>query len=75
MSIKVREGVVWVTLPELGGLEGQCVSQRSRDLSDFFMKALNEHYDALHVPRARRINWITLARDRNAWGRCWRLVD
>ncbi|VDO72545.1 unnamed protein product [Heligmosomoides polygyrus] len=34
-------------------------------INKFFVKVLNDRYDALRVPRARRIVWSTLARDRN----------
>ena len=37
--------------------------------SDFFVKTLNEWFEALHVPRASRYHWATLALDRNEWRR------
>lgn len=33
----------------------------------FSVEALNERYDILRVSRARRTQWITLARDRSDW--------
>ncbi|KAK6749193.1 hypothetical protein RB195_001660 [Necator americanus] len=43
--------------------------------SDFFTKSLKEKYDALGVPRERRNQWATLARDRDKWKNYWRPLD
>ncbi|KIH46306.1 hypothetical protein ANCDUO_23643 [Ancylostoma duodenale] len=40
--------------------------------SDFFTKSFKDRYDALRVPRANRIHWTTLTRDRDRWKDCWR---
>ncbi|VDO79236.1 unnamed protein product [Heligmosomoides polygyrus] len=42
---------------------------------DFFVKALNERYDALRFRRVRRIHWSTLARNRDEWRRFWRPLE
>ncbi|KIH67746.1 hypothetical protein ANCDUO_01925 [Ancylostoma duodenale] len=41
---------------------------------DFFSKSFKERYKALRVPRADRIHWTTLARERGKWKDCWRTL-
>ena len=43
--------------------------------SDFFTNSLQERYDAQRTPRAERIHWATLARDREKWKCYWRPLD
>ncbi|VDL63964.1 unnamed protein product [Nippostrongylus brasiliensis] len=43
--------------------------------SDFFVKSLNDRFDALRVPRASRTHWSTMARDRDKCRRCWRPLE
>ncbi|KAK6740398.1 hypothetical protein RB195_008701 [Necator americanus] len=43
--------------------------------SDFFTKSFKGNYDALRVPRKRRNNWATLARDRDKWKNYLRPLD
>ncbi|VDP03584.1 unnamed protein product [Heligmosomoides polygyrus] len=44
-------------------------------LSDFFVKAPNDRYDALCVPRERRIHCNTQGRDNDDCRRCWRPLE
>ncbi|VDL74002.1 unnamed protein product [Nippostrongylus brasiliensis] len=37
--------------------------------SDFFVKSLNDRFDAVRVPRASRTQWSTMAHNRDEWGR------
>ncbi|VDM60702.1 unnamed protein product [Angiostrongylus costaricensis] len=41
------------------------------DGQGFFTKSLEERYDARRIPRASRIHWATLARDREKWKNYW----
>ncbi|WKY15467.1 hypothetical protein Q1695_000727 [Nippostrongylus brasiliensis] len=43
--------------------------------SDFFVESLNDRFDALRVPRSRRTDWSTMARDRDEWRRYWRSLE
>ncbi|WKX98202.1 hypothetical protein Q1695_013688 [Nippostrongylus brasiliensis] len=43
--------------------------------SGFFVKTLNDPFDALRVPRASRTHWSTMARDRDEWRRYWRPLE
>ncbi|WKX88933.1 hypothetical protein Q1695_008518 [Nippostrongylus brasiliensis] len=43
--------------------------------SDFFVKSLNNRFDALRVPRPSRTHWSTMARDKDEWRRYWRPLE
>ncbi|XP_055964648.1 uncharacterized protein LOC130017907 [Sorex fumeus] len=43
--------------------------------SDFFVKIMNDRFEALHVPGANRCHWATLACNRDKWRRYWRPLE
>ncbi|KIH44625.1 hypothetical protein ANCDUO_25349 [Ancylostoma duodenale] len=43
--------------------------------SNFFTKSFNERCNAVRVPRADRIQWTTMAREREKWKDCWQPLD
>ena len=43
--------------------------------SDFFVKTLNEQFEALPVPGVSRYHWATLAHNRDKWRRYWHPLE
>ena len=71
MTTDVRE----LLLTGFFGMSSAQQEDHRPDGQSFFMKTLEEGYDARRFPRASRTYWATLARDKDEWKLYWRPLD